>query len=92
MALQQLHPQRPVHQVVLVGTAVSRFVVPAVVEGVHPLVVHGELDDTVALSEVLDWARAQNLPVVVVPGASHFFHGQLGVLKALVVRHLGAAR
>jgi len=26
--------------------------------------------------------------VTVVPGGSHFFHGQLPLLKSLVVRHL----
>jgi len=39
---------------------------------------------------VFDWARPQNLPVTVVPGASHFFHGQLGLLRSLVVRHLNS--
>ncbi len=91
MALRQLRTERQLRQVVLVGTAVSRFPVATISEGLSPLVVHGELDDTVALVDVFDWARPQNLPVVVVPGAAHFFHGQLGVLKALVVRHLNTA-
>ena len=91
MALQRLGAERRLSQVVLVGTAVSRFPVATIGAGLRPLVVHGEMDDTVLLSDVLDWARPQNLPVVVVPGASHFFHGQLGVLKALVVRHLNTA-
>ena len=45
-------------------------------------------DDTVPLTAVLDWARPQVLPVTVVPGGGHFFHGQLPLLKSLVVRHL----
>jgi hypothetical protein len=52
------------------------------------LVIHGESDDTVPLASVLDWARPQFLPVTVVPGVGHFFHGQLPLLKSLVVRHL----
>ena len=56
------------------------------------LVLHGELDDTVPLSAVLDWARPQILPVTVVPGGGHFFHGQLTLLKNLVVRHLQSGR
>jgi alpha/beta superfamily hydrolase len=52
------------------------------------LVVHGEQDDTVSLASVMDWARPQSLPVLVVPGGGHFFHGQLPLLKSLVVRHL----
>jgi hypothetical protein len=35
----------------------------------------------------MDWARPQCLPVTVVPGVEHFFHGQLPVLKTLAVRH-----
>ena len=74
----------------LVGTAASRFPVPALPAEAHErtLVVHGEVDDTVVLSSVLDWARPQSLPVTVVPGVEHFFHGQLPLLKNLVVRHL----
>ncbi|MDO7595724.1 MAG: alpha/beta hydrolase, partial [Burkholderiaceae bacterium] len=56
------------------------------------LVVHGESDDTVPLSDVMNWARPQSLPVTVVPAVAHFFHGQLPLLKALVARHLEAPR
>ncbi|MEP6773640.1 MAG: alpha/beta hydrolase, partial [Polaromonas sp.] len=52
------------------------------------LTVHGELDDTVPLASVMDWARPQILPVTVVPAGGHFFHGQLPLLKNLVLRHL----
>ena len=51
------------------------------------LVVHGEHDDVVPLTAVLDWARPQALPVVVVPGGEHFFHGRLNLLADIVVRH-----
>ena len=71
---------------VLVGTAVERFAVANV--PTDTLVVHGEQDDTVALAGVFDWARPQEVPVVVVPGASHFFHGKLVLLKQLVQAHL----
>lgn len=88
MALEQMPDQSRVRRLVMVGTAATRFPVAAIPAGLNPLVVHGELDETVPLSDVLRWARPQNLPVVVIPGASHFFHGQLGLLKTLVVRHL----
>lgn len=52
------------------------------------LVVHGERDDRVPLASVLDWARLDGQPVVVVPGADHFFKGRLVVLRSLVVEHL----
>ncbi|MFT4192285.1 MAG: alpha/beta hydrolase [Comamonas sp.] len=76
----------------LIGTAASRFDVAAIAPALHPrtLVVHGEQDDTVPLADVLDWARPQSLPVAVVPGVEHFFHGQLPLLKSLLVRHLQA--
>ncbi|WP_198971882.1 alpha/beta hydrolase [Xylophilus sp. ASV27] len=89
-ALAALWPTRPAGQVVFVGTAASRFTVAALPPEAHArtLVVHGEQDDTVPLAAVLDWARPQSLPVTVVPGGGHFFHGQLPLLKSLVVRHL----
>ncbi|NIC40404.1 alpha/beta fold hydrolase [Aquabacterium sp. A08] len=92
-AAVQLHPARPLHSLVLVGTAASRFAVPALPEELHDrtLVVHGEQDDTVALAAVLDWARPQALPVTVIPGVEHFFHGRLPLLKSLALRHLRAA-
>lgn len=75
---------------VLVGTAASRFAVPPVPQSLHEktLVLHGEADDTVPLAAVMDWARPQSLPVTVVPGGGHFFHGQLPLLKGLAARHL----
>ena len=87
-----LWPERPAGKIILVGTAASRFEVPPLPQEAHDctLVVHGEADDTVPLASVMDWARPQMLPVTVVPGVEHFFHGQLTLLKHLVVRHLNA--
>ena len=81
---------RVVDKVVFVGTAAQRFTVAPIAPELHDktLVVHGEADDTVSLASVMDWARPQSLPVTVVPGGGHFFHGQLPLLKNLVVRHL----
>ena len=52
----------------------------------NTLVIHGEVDDVVQLSAVFEWARPQNLPVVVVPGGEHFFHGRLNLLSQIVAR------
>ena len=89
-ALQSLWGTRSVEKVVLVGTAASRFDVATLPPQAHDctLVIHGEMDDTVSLQSVLDWARPQSLPVTVIPGGEHFFHGQLPLLKNLVARHL----
>jgi uncharacterized protein len=91
-AVSRLWAERDVRQIVLVGTAAARNVVaPLPVEArERALVIHGEADDTVALSAVMDWARPQSLPVTVIPGGGHFFHGQLPLLKSLVARHLRA--
>jgi alpha/beta superfamily hydrolase len=89
-ALLSLWPLRAIEKLILVGTAVSRFKVAQVPQELHErtFVIHGESDDTVALSDVMNWARPQSLPVTVIPGGSHFFHGQLPLLKNLVARHL----
>ena len=89
-AVQALWSSEQKKKIVLVGTAASRFDPAPVPPQAHErtLVLHGEQDDTVPLASVLDWARPQVLPVTVVPGGEHFFHGQLPLLKSLVLRHL----
>jgi uncharacterized protein len=75
----------PPEKMVLVGPAVNRF--PAATVPPDTLVIHGEVDDVVPLAAVLDWARPQQLPLVVVPGGEHFFHGKLHLLAQIVQRH-----
>ncbi|MEZ5664269.1 MAG: alpha/beta hydrolase [Burkholderiaceae bacterium] len=89
-AVARLQGQRAIERLLLVGTAASRFQVETVPAELHArtLVIHGESDDTVPLASVMDWARPQSLPVLVVPGGGHFFHGQLPLLKDLALRHL----
>jgi uncharacterized protein len=70
-------------RLMLIAPAAASFPLPPVPPGT--LVVHGEQDEVVALSAVLDWARPQVLPLTVVPGGGHFFHGQLPLLKQLIV-------
>jgi alpha/beta superfamily hydrolase len=74
----------PTH-LVLAGPAVNHF--PVGIVPAHTLVVQGEEDDVVPLKDVLDWARPQQLPVVVLPGAGHFFHGNLTRMQSLVEQH-----
>ena len=84
------HVARAMHprHLVLVGPASQNFTLASVPAGT--LVIHGEADEVVPLAATLDWARPHSLPVVVVPGGGHFFHGQLPLLKSLVLRHLSA--
>ena len=70
-------------RIVLVGPAARNFPLAPVPQ--DSIVIHGEVDDVVPLAVVLDWARPQVLPVVVVPGTGHFFHGQLPLLRQLIV-------
>lgn len=75
---------QPAERLVLVGPSTQRAQ-PAPVPA-DTLVIHGENDDVVPLSATLDWARPQRLPVTVIPGVGHFFHGQLPPLRDLIVR------
>ena len=81
----KLAPRVQAERLVLVGVAVASFEVPPVPE--DTVVIHGENDETVPLAAVLDWARPQDLPVVLVPGADHFFHRRLPVIKRIVHAH-----
>ena len=69
-------------RMVLIAPAVNRFAT----ERVPPdtIVVHGEQDDVVPLSDVFAWARPQELPIIVFPGCGHFFHGRLPQLQRVI--------
>ena len=75
---------RPAERLVLVGTAAGKWPMPEV--PADTILIHGEQDDTISLSQVLDWARPQDLPVLVIPGADHFFHRKLGHIKNFVIQ------
>ena len=85
-AAQQLHPQ----QLVLVAPAVGRFAMPSVPH--NTLLIHGDQDEVVPLADVLHWARPQQLPIVVLPGAEHFFHGRLDQIKLIVSHEFNGQR
>jgi alpha/beta superfamily hydrolase len=78
---------RPAQRLVLVGTAAGKWPMPEVPK--DTILIHGELDDTITLQQVFDWARPQDLPVIVIPGADHFFHRKLGHIKNLVMELWG---
>ena len=80
---QRVTPER----MVLVGTATGdlgtrKYDTPPVPP--DTIVIHGEVDETVPLARVFDWARPQDLPVTVIPGADHFFHRRLNTLRSIV--------
>jgi hypothetical protein len=69
------------HGLVTGGRTYRSEAVPA-----DSIVIHGELDETAPLANVLEWARPQELPIVLVPGADHFFHRRLHLIKSIVKR------
>jgi alpha/beta superfamily hydrolase len=73
-------------RMVLVGPSTQKQPMPTV--PADTIVIHGETDEVVPLAATFDWARPQSLPVIVLPGVGHFFHGQLVLLKSVVVREL----
>lgn len=83
-------PQCPHDLLLLVGAAVGHYTertpAPAVPDAAKTVAIHGADDEVVPLQNVLDWAAPQDLPVIVQPGASHFFHGKLIQLRDNIVR------
>jgi len=87
--VQTLVAQRaPPERMALVGVAAGfvsggrSYTAPAV--PADSIIIHGELDETVPLANVLAWARPQEVPVVVVPGADHFFHRRLHIIRNII--------
>lgn len=87
-ALADAH--HPAQRLVLVGTAAGhvegarQYATRAVAS--DSIVIHGSADETVPLANVLAWAEPLNLPVIVVPGADHFFHRRLHIISDIVTR------
>ena len=71
-------------RLILIGCAAGKWPMPTV--PADTILIHGELDDTIPLSAVMDWARPQDLPVIVIPGADHFFHRRLQHIKNYVIQ------
>jgi len=83
----------PARRLVLVGTAVG------LIEGIrkyetaavppNTIVIHGAMDETVPLANVLTWAEPMNLPITVIPGADHFFHRRLHIIRDIIQSQWG---
>ncbi|HEX2604584.1 MAG TPA: alpha/beta hydrolase [Oxalicibacterium sp.] len=74
----------PAQGLVLVGAAPGKWPLPTV--PADTIVIHGELDETIPLPDVFEWARPQDLPIIVVPGSDHFFNRKLHHIKNHVVK------
>ena len=73
----------PAERLALVGSAAGKWPMPPV--PANTMLIHGEHDETIPLTDVFDWARPLDIPVIVIPGAGQFFHGKLQHIKRLVV-------
>lgn len=87
--LQEQHQRLP-DALLLFGSAVERFTFRPVTVPADTLLVHGENDEVVPLAEAMQFARKHELPMVVVPDASHFFHGKLLALRQILQIRLAA--
>jgi hypothetical protein len=74
---------QPAERLALVGAAAGKWDMPTIPADTN--LIHGEHDETIPLADVLDWARPQDVPVTVIPGADHFFHRKLHHIKNLVM-------
>jgi alpha/beta superfamily hydrolase len=90
LALRLQEMNDPAQRLVLVGTAAGfiegmrqyeTVAVPA-----DTIVIHGSADETVPLPNVLAWAEPMDLPVTVIPGADHFFHRRLHLIREIIQR------
>ncbi|QWE14488.1 alpha/beta hydrolase [Polynucleobacter sp. AP-Sving-400A-A2] len=73
---------RPAERLVMVGSAAGKWVLAPV--PADTILIHGEVDETIPLIDVFDWARPQELTVQVVPGADHFFHRRLHCIRNII--------
>ncbi|MBU6467545.1 MAG: alpha/beta hydrolase [Betaproteobacteria bacterium] len=83
--MSQVNLIKKAEKMVLVGTPCGNFPVAEV--PAETLLIHGELDETIPLIQVLQWAREFSLSVVVVAGADHFFHHRLTVIRDWITRY-----
>jgi alpha/beta superfamily hydrolase len=80
---------QPARRLALVGLATGRvedadYAARPVAQ--DALIIHGSADATVPLANVLAWAETQELPIIVIPGADHFFHRRLQIIRDILLR------
>lgn len=71
-------------QLILLGVAVGKYTLATPPVPPDTTVIHGEQDEIIPLTAIFNWARPQQLPIIVLPGAGHFFHGRLVQLNTLL--------
>ena len=82
-AAEQLAPEF----LILVAPSVVNLNAPAVPEATKlALIIQGDQDDIVIPGDLLAWATPQSQPIIFIPGAEHFFHGKLALLKQVILQ------
>lgn len=82
-AANRLNPE----YLILIAPSVTNLNAPAVPEKTqYALIIQGDKDDIVLPDTLLAWAAPQSQPIVFIPGAEHFFHGKLIILKQVISR------
>jgi alpha/beta superfamily hydrolase len=74
---------RAPERLVLIGSAAGKWDMPNIPK--NTIVIHGEVDETIALQAVFDWLKEQEVVVHVIPGADHFFHRKLHLIRDTVI-------
>ena len=78
----------PARRLILVGTAAGEvgglrhYATEAVTQ--DSIIIHGAKDETVPLENVLSWAEPLQLAIQIIPGADHFFHRKLHIIRHIV--------
>ena len=70
----------------LIGIAPNKWDYPDIKQNFTAI--HGEIDDVVPLPDILSWMNKQEKPLIVIPGANHFFDRQLNLLKLTLTQYI----
>lgn len=73
---------QPPEQMVFVSATAGKWAIDSI--PANTLLIHGELDEVVPLSDVFNWARPQDLSIVVVAGADHLFNHKLHHIRNII--------
>ncbi len=74
---------KPQPRMVLVSTTAGIWATDAV--PADTVLIHGDLDEMIPLSSLLDWARPQGLTVNVITGADHFYNRRLLPIRDIIM-------
>ena len=82
-AAERLNPK----YLILIAPSVANLNAPTVPETTqYALIIQGDKDDIVSPDTLLAWATPKSQPIVLIPGAEHFFHGKLVILKQVITQ------